>query len=211
MTAQLYCFGESGNAYKAALTMTLSAYAWEPVWVDFFHGETRTEGFRAINAMGEVPVLVDGALTFTQSGMIQLHVAERTGTFRGETEEERREVLRWLFWDVSKGSGQFGPLRFMMNFLPEERRSAEVIAWASTRAAASLDVLEAHLGRRDWLVGDGPTLADLACCGYLYYPEPFAFRRQERPAISKWLDRIADLPGWAHPYDLMPGSPANRA
>ncbi|WP_435170139.1 glutathione S-transferase family protein [Falsirhodobacter sp. 1013] len=210
MTARLYCFGESGNAYKAALTMTLSSYAWEPVWVDFFHGETRTDGFRALNPMGEVPVLVDGDLTLTQSSVIQLHVAERTGRFQGETEEERREVLRWLFWDVSKGSGQFGALRFMMNFLPEDRRSPDVIAWALARAAGSLDVLEAHLDRRDWLVGNGPTLADFACCSYLYYPEPFTFRRPERPAISRWLDRIAALPGWAHPYDLMPGSPADR-
>ncbi|MDB6454141.1 glutathione S-transferase family protein [Falsirhodobacter sp. 20TX0035] len=210
MPAQLYCFGESGNAYKAALTMTLSSYPWVPVWVDFFHGETRTERFRAINAMGEVPVLVDGDLILTQSNLIQLHVAERTGMFLGETEENRREVLRWLFWDVSKGSGQFGPLRFMMNFLPEDRRSPDVIAWASGRAAASLDVLEAHLARREWLVGDGLTLADLACCGYLYYPEPFGFVRRERPAISGWLDRISALPGWAHPYDLMPGHPSER-
>ena len=36
MTATLYCFGESGNAYKAALTMALAGYDWTPVWVDFF-------------------------------------------------------------------------------------------------------------------------------------------------------------------------------
>ncbi len=60
MTAKLYCFGESGNAYKAALALTLTDMEWEPVFVDFFNGETRTPEFRALNEMGEVPVLVDG-------------------------------------------------------------------------------------------------------------------------------------------------------
>ena len=47
-------------------------------------------------------------------------------------------------------------------------------------------------------------MADLSCCGYLYYPEPFGFDRAAWTGIDAWLDRIAALPGWAHPYDLMP-------
>jgi glutathione S-transferase len=53
-------------------------------------------------------------------------------------------------------------------------------------------------------VGKGPTIADFSCCSYLYYPEPYGFDRAEWPAIDRWLTRIAALPGWAHPYDLMP-------
>ncbi len=205
MSAELYCFGESGNSYKVALTMTLAGYPWKPVWVDFFKGETRTDAYRQLNEMGEAPVLVEDGRTLTQSALIQLHVAERTGLFGGQTEDERQEVLRWLFWDVSRGSGQFGALRFMMNFLPEEKRSADAIAsWLSGRVAASLDILEGHLRTREWMVGTGPTIADFACCGYLYYPEPFGFDRAARPAIAAWLDRITTLSGWAHPYDLMP-------
>ena len=60
---------------------------------------------------------------------------------------------------------------------------------------------------RDWIVGDAPTIADFACCGYLYYPEPFGFARAEWPNIDRWLSNIAALPGWKHPYDLMPGHP----
>ena len=57
MTAELYCFGESGNAYKAALTMQLAGYDWRPVFVDFFNGAARAPDFRALNEMGEVPVV----------------------------------------------------------------------------------------------------------------------------------------------------------
>lgn len=207
MTAKLYCFGESGNAYKAALSMALTGYDWTPVYVDFFNGETRTPAYRAINEMGEAPVFVEGDLTLTQSGVIQLHVAERTG----QLITDRNEVLRWLFWDNHKGSSQFGTLRFLMNFLPADKRPQAAIQWLEGRVQAALKTLEAHLASRDWMAGDAPSLADTACCGYLYYPEPFGFERAAYPAISRWLDRIAALPGWKHPYDLMPGNPSDRA
>jgi glutathione S-transferase len=211
MTAELHCFGESGNAYKAALTLELSGYDWKPVFVDFFNGGTRTPEFRAINEMGEAPVFVEDGLTITQSGAIQFHVAARTGRFGGTGEAEAREVLRWVLWDNHKLSSQAGMTRFLMNFLPEDRRPAEVIAFTQGRLKAAYAVLDRHLQGQDWMVGAAPTIADFACCGYLYYPEPFGFSRADWPAIDRWLDRIAALPGWKHPYDLMPGNPSDRA
>ena len=211
MTATLYCFGESGNAYKAALTMQVAGYPWTPRHVDFFGGETRTPEYRTLNPMGEVPVLVEGETVLSQSGVIQFHVAERTGTLLGKDADARREVLRWVLWDNHKLSGQAGTTRFLMNFLPEAKRPAGVIPFLQGRLKAAFKTLDTHLSGRDWIVGDAPSLADTACCGYLYYPEPFGFDRSAWPAIDAWLDRIAALPGWKHPYELMPGSPADRA
>lgn len=208
MTAQLHCFGESGNCYKAALTMAVAGYDWEPVFVDFFHGAARTPDYLALNEMGEAPVFVEGGLTLTQSCVIQLHIAEKTGRL---LTGNRDEILRWLFWDGQKGSGQQGSLRFLMNFLPEEKRPQEAIRWLSGRVMAALGTLDRHLQGRDWMVGKAPTIADTACCGYLYYPEPWGFDRKDFPGIDRWLDRIAALPGWKHPYDLMPGNPSDRA
>jgi glutathione S-transferase len=210
MTLRLHCFGESGNAYKAALTLTLAEEEWTPVYIDFFNGATRTPEFRALNVMGEVPVLEDGDLVLTQSGVIQDYISSKTGRLGGRSAAERREVLRWMFFDNHKVSGVAGPLRFNLNFLPEARRSVEVNDYLSMRLASALKVMETHLADRDWLATGEATIADLACCGYLYYPEPFGFDRTAYPNIDRWLDRIAALPGWKHPYDLMPGSPADR-
>ena len=208
---QLHCFGESGNAYKAALTLALSGAEWEPVYVDFFNGATRTPEFRALNVMGEVPVLVDGDLVLTQSGVIQDYVSSKTGKLGGRSAAERREILRWVFFDNHKVSGQAGTLRFNMNFLPPAKQNSEVNDFIAMRFHSALKVLEAALTGRTWLAGGDVTIADLACCGYLYYPEPFGFDRATYPAIDRWLDRIAAQPGWKHPYDLMPGSPADRS
>ncbi|MFP7672639.1 glutathione S-transferase family protein [Marivita sp. S0852] len=212
MSIQLYCFGESGNAYKAALALELGGLDWVPVKVDFFGGETRTDKFRThINPMGEVPVMVDGDVKLTQSGVIQMYVAEHSGKFGGATPEEAREVMRWMFWDNHKLSSQAGMTRFLMNFLPEGKRPADVIGFLQGRLKAAYNVLDTHLDGRDWIVGDGITNADISCCGYLFYPEPFGFDRADWPNIDRWLSGIETLPRWKHPYHLMPGSPADRA
>lgn len=211
MAMKLYCFGESGNAYKCALALTLTGTEWEPVFVDFFNGETRGAAFRALNPMGEVPVLVDGETVLTQSGVILDYISSKTGQLGGRSAAERRDVLRWLFWDNHKLSTQAGTCRFLANFLPVEKRPEGVIPFLQGRLKAAYGVLDAHLAGRDWIVGDGPTIADLSCCSYLYYPEPFGFDRKDWPRIDRWLDGISALPGWKHPYDMMPGNPSERA
>ncbi|WP_374376482.1 glutathione S-transferase family protein [Tabrizicola sp.] len=199
---KLYCFGESGNAYKCALALALTGTDWQPVFVDFFKGEARSADFKKINEMGEVPVLVDGGLTLTQSGVILEHIAAKTGQLGGRP-EDRQEIQRWLFWDNHKLSTQIGTTRFLMNFLPPEKRPEAVIPFLQGRLKAAYAILNDHLAARDWIVGDGPSIADLSCCGYLFYPEPFGFDRKDWPHIDVWLARIAALPGWKHPYDLM--------
>jgi len=212
MTIKLHCFGESGNAYKAALALQLSGLKWEPVKIDFFGGETRTPDFRAtVNVMGEAPVMINGDIRLTQSGVIQDYVAEKSGRFGGRDAEERREILRWVLWDNHKLSSMAGMTRFLMNFLPEDKRPQEVIAFNLGRLQTAYTVLNNHLEGRDWIVGDEVTNADLSCCGYLYYPEPFGFDRSAFPNIDAWLTRLSEQPGWKAPYDLMPGSPADRA
>ncbi len=211
MTIQLHCFGESGNAYKAALTLELAGLDWAPVFVDFFNGETRGDAWRSrLNEMGEVPVLIDGDMLLSQSAVIQDYLVERSGKLGGAP-EDRREILRWQFWDNHKLSGQAGMTRFLMNFLPEEKRQQPVIDFMQGRLRAAYQVLDAHLGDRDWIAGRDVTVADLSCCGYLYYPEPFGFDRAEWPAIDRWLGAIQSLPGWKHPYDLMPRGLADAA
>lgn len=212
MTIKLYCFGESGNSYKAALALELSGLEWEPVYVDFFNGETRTPEYRQnINEMGEAPVMVDGDFKTSQSGAIQAYVTETSGKFGGKDRDENYEIFRWVLWDNHKFSSQAGMTRFLMNFLPEQHRNADVIAFNQGRLKAAYQTLDAHLAGRDWIVGNGMTNADLSCCGYLFYPEPFGFDRSEWTNIDRWLSNIENTPGWKHPYDLMPGNPSDRA
>ena len=201
---KLYCFGESGNAYKAALPLSLSGLEWEPVFVDFFNGAARSADYKSgTNEMGEAPVLeTDDGLRLSQSGVILQWIADTTGKLAGRP-EDKYEVLRWVLWDNHKMSSQIGVVRFLKNFLPEDKRPAEATAFLAGRVKAALAVLEARLEGRDWLASDSLTMADISCCSYLYYPEDSGFDRSQWPNIDGWLTRISQTPGWQHPYDLM--------
>ena len=209
MSIILHCFGESGNSYKAALTLELANLTWKPEKVDFFNGATRTSDFKSINLMGEAPVMVDGEVILTQSGAIQQYVSDKSGKLSGLT-EDKYEILRWMFFDNHKMSSQAGNTRFMMNFLPEKHRNKEVIHFMQGRLNAAYGILNNALEDKDWLVGASITIADIANCGYLFYPEPFGFERKKRVNIDRWLSNIEQTPGWKHPYDLMPGNPSER-
>jgi glutathione S-transferase len=207
---QLYCFAQSGNAYRAALMLNLIGADWAPVYIDFFRGgETRTPKYRAeVNEMGEAPVLVHGAKKLSQSGVILTYLADRSGKFRPQSEDDRLEALRWIIFDNQKLNGFLGPFRFLKNFARPPGDPA-VMAYLKSRIDGSLAILDKRLSTAPFLLGERPTIADISCVAYLYYPaEEFGFDiAAQHNNIAAWLDRIKALPGWAHPYDLMPGYP----
>ena len=209
---KLYCFGESGHSYKAALALQLAEIDWTPIFVDFFNGETRSDHYRnQVNEMGEAPVLVDGDIKLTQSGVIQNYLYNKTGKHGGKDEAEKLEILRWILWDNHKLSSFAGNTRFLMNFFPKDKRPQPVIDFNLARLKSSYGILENALTDKDFLVGNNISHADMTCCAYLYYPEPFGFERDDWPNIDRWLGNISAIPGWQHPYDLMPGNPSERA
>jgi glutathione S-transferase len=206
---QLYCFAQSGNAYRNALMLRLIGADWEPVFVDFFKGETRTPEYRAnVNEMGEAPVLVHGGKKLTQSGVILNYLAERSGKFRPEGEDEKLEALRWIIFDNQKVNGFLGPYRFLRNFAKPAGDPA-VMAFLKGRIDGSLAIVDKRLADRPYILGSRPTIADLSLVAYLYYPaDEFGFDiAAEHKNIAAWLGGIKALPGWKHPYDLMPGYP----
>ncbi len=199
---RLYGMGESGNAYKAALMLNLCGLDWEPVFVDFPKGEGRTDRYRTeINEMGEIPVLEHQGHLFSQSGVILHYLADQTGKFGPATPEEGREIWRWILFDNHKFTSYFATLRFLVGLM--KGGETPVTVFLRDRAIGAFSIVEKHLAGRDFMVGSRPTLADFSMVGYLYYPEETGIDRTAFPNINGWAARIAALPGWAHPYDLM--------
>ena len=207
---ELYCFAQSGNAYRAALMLNLIGADWKPIFVDFFGaGVQRTPDYRTnVNEMGEVPVLVHGAKKLSQSGVILTYLAEQTKKFVPRNDDERLEALRWIIFDNQKVNGFLGPYRFLKNFA-RPAGDPSVMAFLKGRIDGNLAILDKRLGKALFMLGDAPSIADLSLCAYLYYPaEEFGFDiSAQHKNIAAWLGRIKSLPGWAHPYDLMPGHP----
>lgn len=204
---RLHGFCQSGNTYKVAFLLRALGQAWEPQFVDFMNGVTRTGEWReGTNEMGEVPVLDDGPRRLTQSGVILTYLSARHGAYGGQTEDDRLEVLRWLLFDNHKLTSYFASYRFMKAFGPTAPDPA-VMGWLRGRLDNAFGILDKHLAGRAFVVGDGPTIADLSLCGYLFYPvDESGYAIAGRfDHVQAWLDRLRALPGWANPYDILPG------
>src|SRR5215470_11454339 len=148
---RLYGFAQSGNCYKVALALELAGADWTPRFVDYFGGETRTPAYRAINVMGEVPVLEHDGERFTQSGVILDYLAERLGQFGARDGAERREILRWLLWDNHKLTSYTATYRFLRAFTKDA--DPAVLKVFRTRAETAWSMLDAHLAGREYVVG----------------------------------------------------------
>jgi len=202
----LHCMAQSGHSYKVALMLELCGADWEPRWVDFFGGETRSEAFRTeLNEMGEVPVLAHNGRILTQSAVIMDYLTDVFGMFGPSDTEERREILRWTIFDNQKVSGLIGPLRFMRGLM--KSGETDVTRFLDGRVRGALAILDKHLGTHAFATGPKLTTADFSLCSYLYYDGEFGIDLSDYPNITSWLDRIKATPGWKHPYDLMPGHP----
>jgi glutathione S-transferase len=205
----LYCFAQSGNAYKPALALELANADWEPRFVDYFGGETRTREYRAINIMGEAPVLLHQGLAQSQSGVILDYLAETLGQFGPRNAAERREILRWILFDNHKLTSYTATLRFMRTFA--DAPDPAVLAFLRGRAETAWGVLNAQLAGRAFVVGGHLTIADLSLCGYLFWPEEIGVDWNAYPNLRDWLARIAATPRFKPPYELMPGHPRPAA
>ncbi len=202
---QLYCFAESGNSYKAALMLELCKLDWQPVWVDYFNGQTRAPEYRTeVNEMGEVPVLVHGSKKISQSGVILEYLAGEAGKFGPNNEDERREILRWMFFDNHKFTSYIATLRFMVSLA--KTGETPVTEFLRQRFGNALTIVDGHLAKQPFLVGNRATIADLSLCGYMFYGAEIPLPLESYAHVLKWMERIKSLPGWKHPYDLMPRS-----
>ena len=203
---RLHYFPESGNSYKLALMLTLCGQTFEPVWTDFGGGVTRTPEWRgSVNEMGEIPVLEEDGVRLTQTAPILLKLSEQYGRFGGATAEGKFEVLRWLFWDNHKLTSFMATYRYLRTFTRSP--DPHVLAYLRKRLDDFLGILEQHLQRNAFAIGDRPTVADFSMIAYLSYPadETGYDFAASHPAVSAWLGRVAGLPDWRSAYDLLPG------
>jgi glutathione S-transferase len=204
---RLHGFCQSGNTFKVAFLLRALDQPFETVFVDFLQGTTRDAGWReTVNEMGEAPVLQDGARRLAQSGAILTYLADRHGRFGGDTADERLEILRWLLFDNHKFTSYFASYRFAKAFGPVAPDPA-VMAWLKGRMDNAYAIVDKHLAAGPYLVGGRPTIADFSLSGYLFYPvEESGYDLLPRFAnIAAWRDRLKTIPGWASPYDVLPG------
>ena len=190
---KLYHHPLSGHAHRARLFVALLGLPHELVEVDLASGAHKQPGFLALNAFGQVPVLDDNGIVIADSNAILVYLAKKSGRsdWLPEDAQGAAAVQRWL--SVAAGELAYGPAAArLITVFGAKYNPDEVIA----RAHAILAKLEHHLAGRDWLVGAGPTIADVAIYSYVARAPEGNVDLSGYPSVNAFLRRIEKLPGF---------------
>ena len=191
---RLYDYAASGNCYKVRLLLALLRRDYERVPVDIFAGDTLTDAFGALNPVRETPVLeLEPGVAIAQSSAILWYLADGT-PFLPADALARALVLQWLAFEQERVMGGIGGPRFRrITGRPAIEGRLEI-------GAQALELLDAHLRERDWLVGEAPTIADVAVFGYGHVAHEAGL--EPGAHVRAWFERIRELPGFV--ADLEP-------
>ena len=198
---RLHDYAASGNCYKVRLLLALLGRPYERVAVDIFAGDTLRDDYAALNPLRETPVLetADGEV-IAQSGAILWYLGEGT-PFVPDTPLLRARVVQWLAFEQERIMSGVGGARFRI-LTGREAAARERVSASLALGGEGLDALDGHLAGREWVVGEGPTIADVALFGYAHVAPDAGCDLERRPAVARWLERMRALPGFVD--DLVP-------
>jgi glutathione S-transferase len=187
----------SGNCYKIKLTAALVDIPLAIRQYDIMAGDTRTPEFLAkVNANGRIPVLQIDDRFLPESNAACWYLAEGTPLIPND-QFDRADMLRWMFFEQYNHEPNVATLRFWLHFVGEANLSEQQRSQLMAKRMAGCDALtlmDRHLADREWFVGGGPTLADIALYAYTHVAEEGGFGLADYPAVQAWLERVAALP-----------------
>jgi glutathione S-transferase len=183
----------SGHCWKVRLMLGFCGLAYERREIDILAGEARTPEFLRLSPRGEIPVLDDDGFIVWDSQAILGYLARRHApSWLPLDPVPLAETLRWLsVAGVDMTSGVRAARAVVKFGMPGDLEKAQAIA------RRTIAMIETRLAGREWLVGDRPTIADVAIYPYTMLAPEAGVPLDERPAIQSWAARFAALPGYA--------------
>lgn len=193
---RLYDYLPSGNGYKVRLLLRLLGRPFELVEMDIVKGETRTPDYLAKNANGRIPLLeLEDGTFLPESNAILFYLAEGT-PFMPEDRLGRARMLQWMFFEQYSHEPNIAVVRLWMEHGGMTPEREAMLPAKRAGGYAALGVMEGQLQGREWLVGDGITIADIALYAYTHVAHEGGFDLGDYPAVRAWLDRVAAQPGY---------------
>jgi glutathione S-transferase len=190
----LYDYLDSGNGYKIRLLLVQLERAFRWIEVDIMHGETRTPAFLAKNPNGRIPTLeLEDGTCIAESNAILWYLAEGTG-FLPPERVARAQVLQWMFFEQYSHEPYVATPRFILKHLPEDSPRRGELPHRLQQGRAALGVMEAHLKRRRYLVGERYSIADIALYAYTHVAHEAQLDLAPYTNVRDWLARVESQP-----------------
>ena len=192
----LYATIGSGNCFKPFLVMKQLGIPFQVKLVDVLKGETRHPAYLAVNPNGTVPYLKlsDGRGIGESNAMIW-YLAEGSHLMPSDP-YRRAKVLQWMFFEQSSLEPFISPARFFISIVPSRRheREKDIAVWQE-RGRTGLRHLNNHFQKRQFVVGEKYSIADIAVYGYTHLAEGGGFNFADYPAVKAWIDRVQHIDG----------------
>lgn len=196
----LYGSFTSSSSYKPMLFLSLARLPFSFRTVNLKTGAQHSADYVAINRFAKVPALRHRGLTIVQSNVILDYLARATDKFEGRSEQDRWRAREWLSWEADAITN-VARVRHFSRFRTVD---PAVMAHFRPLAEAALAFFDKALAGREWIVGDACTIADIGCWGRMVFMAEGGMDIGQWPSIQAWSRRLAALPGFALPYDLIP-------
>jgi glutathione S-transferase len=198
---KLYLNPLSPNVRRVRLTAAVLGIELEEKLLDFSKGDHKNPEYLALNPNGAVPTLVDGDFVLTESRSIMQYLASKKpeSGLLPRDEAARADVTRWQFWDAAHFSPQMGTLGFekvIKQMIGLGEPDAAKIQEALTNFRRFAAVLDKRLEGKQYVVGNGLTIADLTLASSLMYAQQVEAPLSEFPNLQAWYTRITALDGW---------------
>jgi glutathione S-transferase len=208
---KLYGFPPSPNTWQVR---ALAAYLGVPLefeFVDLTKGVQRTPAFLALNPSGRTPLLVDGDFNLWETLAIMQYIAsKKPNALWPNDARTRADITRWQSWNLAHWNRDACvPLlfeRFVKKMLNLGEPDQAAIAKGVDAFAREAAMLDAHLAKQKYIVGDALTVADFAVAAPLFYAEKAALPLQPYPHIRAWFQRVSALPCWGETAAQMPAA-----
>ncbi len=192
----LYDFMGSGNGYKVRLLLAQLGTPYKLVECDILKGETRTPEFLAKNPNGRIPTLqLEDGTHLAESDAILWYLAEGTA-FAPADRLQRAQTLQWMFFEQYSHEPYIAVVRFWRHFFGKLSPLQQLdLPGRVERGYAALGVMEQHLARHQYFVGDRYGLADIALYAYTHVAHEGNFDLDHYPHVCAWLACVASQPG----------------
>ena len=210
---KLYGFPPSPNTWKVRAVAHHLGIPLEFSFVDLSKGEQRKPGYLAINPSGRTPTLVDGDFILPESNAIMQYLAgEKPNSLWPDDARARADITRWQCWQLAHwGSDACVPLVFnrlvkkLLNLGPPDEAAVAKATDAFNRDAKLLD---AHLARRPYLVGEELMLADFSVAANLLFAKEAEMPVGPYLRLQEWFGRVSTLPCWRETAPQQPAAAA---
>ena len=191
---KLYTFPLSGHSHRVELLLSLLKIDAELIQVDLPNGEHKSPEFLAKNPAGQIPVLEDGDITLNDSNAILLYLANKYDVAKTWYPDDLlSQVQIQSYFSLAAGKLAFGPCNARIINVFGRPLDKE---FALSLAHDLLTLLNQTLSKQDWLVGDGPTLADIAHYTYIAHAPEGDVSLADYPQVQAWLSKIEQLDGF---------------